>query len=209
MCVSLRSGDEIKGIMGRVIDSATRQERGEVLPLDPLEKESVEQLIEGMTGDSSLKATLGEWIFKSIGGNPFFLEEMLKHLVEQKLLCREFGRWRFAESDLKKLEVPESVGAVLLRRFEQLSPPARALANWLALFQGDVSEIAPELGDGTKSCSYNRCLAGAEPSPDDTYRNEKNRGDSRIRPFPYCRGDPEQPAQKAAPENAPQNSRSA
>ncbi len=139
MCVSLRSGDEIKGIMGRVIDSATRQERGEVLPLDPLEKESVEQLIEGMTGDSSLKATLGEWIFKSIGGNPFFLEEMLKHLVEQKLLCREFGRWRFAESDLKKLEVPESVGAVLLRRFEQLSPPARALANWLALFQGDIS----------------------------------------------------------------------
>jgi transcriptional regulator with GAF, ATPase, and Fis domain len=139
MCVSLRSGDEIKGIMGRVIDSVTRQERGEVLPLDPLEKESVEQLIEGMTGDSSLKATLGEWMFKSIGGNPFFLEEMLKHLVEQKLLRREFGRWRFVESDLNKLEVPESIGAVLLRRFEQLSHPARALANWLALFQGDVS----------------------------------------------------------------------
>ncbi len=138
MCVSLRSGDDIKGNMGRVLDSVIRQERGEVLPLDPLEKESVEQLVEGMTGDGRLKATLGDWIFRSVGGNPFFLEEMLKHLVEQKLLCREFGRWRFAESDLKKLEIPASVSAVLLRRFEQLSPHARDLANWLALFHGGV-----------------------------------------------------------------------
>ncbi|HTY64184.1 MAG TPA: protein kinase, partial [Acidobacteriota bacterium] len=138
MCVSLRSGEEIKGAMGRVLDSVTRQERGESIALEPLEKENVEKLIEGMTGDGRLKSTLGDWIFKSVGGNPFFLEEMLKHLVERRFLCREFGRWRFIEEDLEKLEVPASVGAVLLRRLELLSPPARELANWLALFQGNV-----------------------------------------------------------------------
>ncbi len=141
MCVSLRSGDEIKEILTRVIDSVVRQERGESLQLEPLEKESVEQLIEGMTGDGRLKKTLGEWIYESVGGNPFFIEEMLKHLVEQKLLYREFGRWRFLDEDIGKLEVPASVGAVLLRRFEQLSLQARELANWLALFQGDITKI--------------------------------------------------------------------
>jgi predicted ATPase len=74
--------------------------------LEPLARESVEQLVAGMTGDGKLKETLGAWIFRSVGGNPFFLEEMLKHLVEQGLLHRESGQWRFIEEDLKKLEVP-------------------------------------------------------------------------------------------------------
>lgn len=145
MCVGLRTGDEKKEALDRVMDSIVRQERGEILALEPLTNLNVESLIESMTGDARLKSTLGQWVFKSFGGNPFFLEEVLRHLVEQKILIREFGRWRFVEERLDRLEIPASVGAVLRKRLAQLSGPAREAANWLSLFQGAVPADLPGL----------------------------------------------------------------
>lgn len=140
MCVSLRSGERLKGVLGGLLESSIRQERGQVLNLDALTKENVQQLVAGMTGEHELKETLGTWMFGSIGGNPFFLEEMLKHLVEQRLLNRKLDRWSFVAQDLKNLEVPAGVGAVLQRRLKQLSPMAEELANWLALFHRPISK---------------------------------------------------------------------
>jgi transcriptional regulator with GAF, ATPase, and Fis domain/tetratricopeptide (TPR) repeat protein len=138
VCVGLRSGDEIRNVMERVMDSVVRQERGEVLTLETLTKDNVESLVLGMTGDPKLSSALGPWIYKRFGGNPFFLEEMLKHLVEQRFLIHEFGRWRFLSEDIGDPEIPASVGAVLRKRLEQLPASARELANWLGLFQGAV-----------------------------------------------------------------------
>jgi len=139
MCVSLRSGEGLKGVLGRLLESSIRQERGQVLNLEALTKENVQQLVAGVTGEHELKETLGTWMFGSIGGNPFFLEEMLKHLVEQGLLNRKMDRWSFVAQDLQNLEVPAGVGAVLQRRLQQLSPMAKELANWLALFHRPIS----------------------------------------------------------------------
>ncbi len=138
MCVGLRTGDEKSEALERVMDSIVRQERGEILALEPLTSLNVESLIESMTGDAPLKSTLGPWIFKSFGGNPFFLGEVLRHLVEQKLLIRELGKWRFVEERLRRLEIPAGVGAVLRKRLARLSASAREVANWLSLFQGAV-----------------------------------------------------------------------
>ena len=138
MCIGLRSGKDVREALERVMDSVIRQERGEILALDPLTKANVENLIAGMTGDLRLGLSLGSWIFRSFGGNPFLIEEVLKHLVEQGLLIRESGNWRIAEGDLERLEVPASVGSVLRKRLDQLSLSARELANWLGLFESAV-----------------------------------------------------------------------
>jgi Nif-specific regulatory protein len=178
ICVSLRSGDEIKGTIGRVMESAIRQERGEILALEPLTKESVEQLIEGMTGDSRMRSSLGTWVFKCFGGNPFFLEEILKHLVEQKILRREFSRWRFVEEELAKLEIPAGIGVVLQRRLAQLSSTALELANWLALFQGAVSThlLASSMSQGASITAH----ALLELSQRQMIRTEKRGADEIV-----------------------------
>jgi Nif-specific regulatory protein len=139
MCVSLRPGEEAKGL-NRVMELTARQERGEILSLEPLTEGEVGQLVAGLMGDNRLKDTLGKWMFKSIGGNPFFLEEMLKHLVEQGLLHYARDQWRFRNQDLLKLEVPDTIGAVLHRRLIQLSPFGREVVGWMALFVRPVSK---------------------------------------------------------------------
>ncbi len=138
ICVSFRSGEEASGIAEKVMDSTVRNDRGEILTLDPLNKESVISLVSGITGERRLEETLGSWIFGRVGGNPFFLEEMLKHLVEQGMLFQKAGQWEFVGNDLKSLEAPAGIGSVVRKRLAQLSLAARDLANWLALFRRAV-----------------------------------------------------------------------
>jgi transcriptional regulator with GAF, ATPase, and Fis domain len=139
ICVSYRSGEQASEAVERVVELSIRQDRGEVLALEPLAKESVEELVAIMTAVAGLKETLGSWIFRSVGGNPFFIEEILKHLVEQNCLQRRSGKWRFVEESLNNMDIPVSIGAVLRRRIEQLSPSGREIASWLALFNRAVS----------------------------------------------------------------------
>jgi len=63
------------------MDSVIRRECGEILALEPLTKENVEKLVEGMTGDSRLKSSAGIMDIQKLRRQSLFLEEVLKHLV--------------------------------------------------------------------------------------------------------------------------------
>lgn len=139
MCVSVRSGEDRREMLAKLMETMVRHQRGEILTLESFSKQNVGDLVAGMTGDLELKESLGSWMYQKIGGNPFFLEEMLKHLVEQGLLVRRSGMWFFKEEDLGHMDLPAGVGAILRRRLKTLSPPARDLARWLALMHRAVS----------------------------------------------------------------------
>lgn len=134
VCVSLRPGEAAKGILDRVMDQSMSNDRGEVLSLNPLTQENIQQLIAGMTGDGGLQGSFGVRIFKTVGGNPFFLEEMLKHFAEQGALTYKSGIWGFYENKLPNLDAPPGIGSILQKRLSCLSPAARFMGNWLSLF---------------------------------------------------------------------------
>jgi transcriptional regulator with GAF, ATPase, and Fis domain/serine/threonine protein kinase/tetratricopeptide (TPR) repeat protein len=135
LCVSLRHGENRDGDISGVMARTAGSEHVEILALEPLTRENIKQMVVGMTGDRGLRESLGDWIFRTVGGNPFFLEEMLKHLVEQGILKRASGEWKFIEDRLVDLDAPAGVGAVLKKRLSNLSTSAQALLNWLALFR--------------------------------------------------------------------------
>jgi len=146
-CVSLRSGEESSGYLEAVMETAVRNERGEVLTLEPLDRESLRRMAVGITGSNDLPAALNDWLYRAVGGNPLFLEQMLKHLLEQGALRRSSGVWKFFEGSAKDLEVPAEVGSVLTKRLQSLPPPARSLADWLALRHRPVAadSLAPAM----------------------------------------------------------------
>jgi transcriptional regulator with GAF, ATPase, and Fis domain len=157
ICVSVRSGEGAQAPVARIMDLVDRQGRGETLALDPLPEESVQQLITGMLGDSEVARAVFAWIYSSSGGNPFFVEEILKHLVDRGLLRREHGRWKLDQDRLSSIEVPASIAVVLRNRFEKLSPAAQEVARWLAIFRRPMPlELLEELAAPSReeiSCS--------------------------------------------------------
>ena len=138
LCVSLSPGESEHGPLSRLVELSVRQQRAESMALEALPPAAVEDMIAGITGEAALGREIGPQVHQSSGGNPFFVEEILKHLVDRNLLRRESGKWRLAAEGLEDLRVPSSVASVLRHRLAQLSPDASATTQWLALIKHAV-----------------------------------------------------------------------
>jgi predicted ATPase len=93
---------------------AARHQRAGLLTLDPLPEDSVTQMIVSMTGSKELGKSIGNWLFNSSGGNPYFVEETLKHLVDCGVLRQEADRW-ILEEQAAGFEVPGRSGRTATR----------------------------------------------------------------------------------------------
>ena len=74
------------------MEMSVRQLRAEVLGLEPLPLPVIEELIGSITGEALLGNEIGSWVHNSSGGNPFFVEEILKHLVDRRGAAADDGQ---------------------------------------------------------------------------------------------------------------------
>src|SRR4029434_7609485 len=70
-------------------------------------------------------------------GNPFFLEESVRILVETGVLVGERGAYRLAQA-IPTVQVPATVQAVLAARIERLSPVEKRLLQTAAVIGPEV-----------------------------------------------------------------------
>jgi tetratricopeptide (TPR) repeat protein len=85
-------------------------------------------------------------IFDETEGNPFFVEEVFRHLVEEGKVFDENGEFR-TDVHVGELEVPESVRLVVGRRLERLGPQAlKVLAAAAVVGRGFQFALLEEIG---------------------------------------------------------------
>jgi class 3 adenylate cyclase/tetratricopeptide (TPR) repeat protein len=107
------------------------------LRIDPLPPESAEELLRGVLGDEANLQPLKQLLIERTEGNPFFLEESVRTLVETKVLVGERGRYRLSGS-LEIIRVPATVQAVLAARIDRLSPDEKRLLQSATVIGKDV-----------------------------------------------------------------------
>ena len=96
------------------------------LRLDPLRPESVDALIEALLGNDSSLEPLKKLLIERTEGNPFFLEESVRTLVETQVLAGAPGAYRLAQA-LPTIQVPATVQAVLAARIDRLPTEEKRL----------------------------------------------------------------------------------
>ena len=89
------------------------------LALGRLTIDSCRAMIAGLFGLESISDEFTELIFHETEGNPFFIEEVLKSLIEQGQIYREEDRWE--RKEIADLTVPQSVREAIGRRLNRLS----------------------------------------------------------------------------------------
>ena len=87
--------------------------------LDPLEPGDTSRLVSLLLEVADLPPDLQERVVDRTGGNPFFVEEILRHLIDQGRITRAGDGWR-AEPGLTAVEIPDTVQAVLAARIDLL-----------------------------------------------------------------------------------------
>ena len=86
--------------------------------------------------DASLEP-LKRTLIERTEGNPFFLEESVRSLVETKALLGVRGAYRLAQ-DLRTIEVPATVQAILAARIDRLVPEDKRLLQAAAVIGEEV-----------------------------------------------------------------------
>ena len=89
------------------------------LKLDGLSKEGVAQML-GALSRRSPPENLVSLIFEESQGNPFFVEEIYRHLVEDGKVFDASGQFRTAVT-IDETDVPENVRLIIGRRLERLN----------------------------------------------------------------------------------------
>ena len=107
------------------------------LRVDPLPAESADDLLGGLLGADASLEPLKRTLIERTEGNPFFLEEGVRALVENKALVGERGAYRLARA-LETIQVPATVQAILAARIDRLPPEEKRLLQTAAVIGQDV-----------------------------------------------------------------------
>jgi tetratricopeptide (TPR) repeat protein len=107
------------------------------LRLDSLPPASANALLQALLGDDPSLAPLTQLLIARMQGNPFFLEESVRTLVETQVLIGERGAYRLAQA-FSGIQVPATVQAVLAARIDRLPPEEKQLLQTAAVIGTEV-----------------------------------------------------------------------
>ncbi|MGD8476898.1 MAG: AAA family ATPase [Burkholderiales bacterium] len=107
------------------------------LGLDPLSTESAQDLLQSLLGNDPSVQALKPSLIEHTEGNPLFLEESVRALVETGQLLGDKGAYR-AEGPLSTSEVPPTVQALLAARIDRLDAEDKRLLQTASVIGKDV-----------------------------------------------------------------------
>jgi len=107
------------------------------LRIDPLPPASAGELLQGLLGDDTSLLPLRPLLIDRTEGNPFFLEESVRTLIETNVLTGERGNYRLVKP-IESTQVPATVQAVLAARIDRLPLEEKRLLQSAAVVGKDV-----------------------------------------------------------------------
>ncbi len=123
-------------------------ERGLLLHLRPLSLEGSTEIIRGVLGVERVAPEVAQQLHERTGGNPFFLEEVCRALLEQELVVIR-GRDVVADDSMAAVQLPETVQAVIRTRLDRLEPDTRDTLRVASVIGREFTRaVLDELTDG-------------------------------------------------------------
>ena len=107
------------------------------LRLDPLLPESTDAFLAALLGNDPSLQSLKKLLIDRTEGNPFFLEESVRTLVETEMFDGEPGAYRLVQ-ELPAIHVPATVQAVLAARIDRLPQDEKRLLQTAAVIGTEV-----------------------------------------------------------------------
>ena len=108
------------------------------LRLDPLPPATADELLSGLLGEHESLRPVKRLLITRTEGNPFFLEECVRTLMETQVLVGDRGGCRLAKP-LTTIQVPATVQAVIASRIDRLDPDEKRLLQAAAVIGKDVA----------------------------------------------------------------------
>jgi class 3 adenylate cyclase/tetratricopeptide (TPR) repeat protein len=121
------------------------------IKLEPLTAELGETLIKNMLDIKGLSSSLISQIIDRSGGNPFFIEEVVRSFVDAGAVIRVNGEFKITNK-IENMEIPHTVNDVLMARIDRLDEDTRDLVKMASVigrsfFYVILTEVAQAIDD--------------------------------------------------------------
>ncbi len=103
--------------------------RIELAPLTPPE---TAELVGAILGEHEMPDDLLEIIHARSGGNPLFIEEIVKALTAREVIVQTGDAWH-ATQDYRQFTIPDSIDSVITTRIDGLDPSAKKVLQYAAI----------------------------------------------------------------------------
>jgi class 3 adenylate cyclase len=107
------------------------------LSIAPLPPESADELLEALLGSDASLRPLKKLLIERTDGNPFFLEESVRTLIETNALAGNPGSYRLAKAP-QALQIPATAQAILAARIDRLDTDDKRLLQAASVLGKDV-----------------------------------------------------------------------
>jgi tetratricopeptide (TPR) repeat protein len=116
--------------------------------LEPFDEDNSRQLVSSLLHIEGLPEDVRALILKKAEGNPFFIEEVIRSLLDSGLVVRENGHWR-ATQNIVDIAVPDTLAGVITTRLDRLDEVTRQVAQTAAVIgrQFEYDTLAAVYGD--------------------------------------------------------------
>ncbi|MBI2322542.1 MAG: AAA family ATPase, partial [Chloroflexi bacterium] len=127
--------------------------------LKPLTPEQSRELIDGLLRHTDLPDEVKALMVEKSGGNPYYVEELIKSFIDAKVIVREDGVWRMTR-EITDFDVPGNVQRVILARIDRLEEAGKRVVQQAAVigrrFQRPILEAVTDVD------ALERCLVDLE-----------------------------------------------
>jgi tetratricopeptide (TPR) repeat protein len=107
------------------------------IQIDPLPQQSAEALLGALLGNDATLIPLQRLVIERTEGNPFFIEETIRSLLETGILAGERGAYRLTRA-VESFQVPATAQAMLAARIDRLDANDKRLLQAAAVIGTDV-----------------------------------------------------------------------
>jgi class 3 adenylate cyclase/tetratricopeptide (TPR) repeat protein len=104
------------------------------IPIGPLPDEHAAMLIQNLLAVDDLPEQVRDVTLRRAEGNPLYIEEIIRSLVESGMVVRDesSGRWR-AATDTARIELPDTIGGLIVARLDRLDDRAKQVLRHAAV----------------------------------------------------------------------------
>jgi class 3 adenylate cyclase len=97
------------------------------ITLNPLDADDTDRLVSALLEIADLPVELRKNVLRKTEGNPYFVEEVVRSLIEQGVVYRSDDglRWR-ANTNVHEIAIPDTLQALLMARMDRLDRDTRA-----------------------------------------------------------------------------------
>ncbi|UCH06966.1 MAG: AAA family ATPase [Deltaproteobacteria bacterium] len=118
---------ETGGRIVKILEERFREQYVEIV-LEPLNEKMSEELIDNMLNVRGLRHGLNQQIVQRAGGNPFFIEEVVRSFIDEGAVVLKNGGFEVTEK-IDSVVIPHTIIDVLMARIDRLEEKTRSLVK--------------------------------------------------------------------------------